>query len=63
LKEEEIANREKEIYVSGRISFITQNPSQGIGSFNQVSADGWTDMAYGCKQDTHLHEIKLIGMK
>lgn len=63
-KEIEISNREKEIYVSGPISFITQNPSQqGIGSFNQVSADGWTDMAYGCKQGTHLHGIKLIGMK
>ncbi|TLS27460.1 hypothetical protein PpBr36_05142 [Pyricularia pennisetigena] len=47
--EEELAVHEEEskIYVSGRISFIKDDPGrQQIGSFNPLSDDDWTEMAY-----------------
>ncbi|PPJ55848.1 hypothetical protein CBER1_07442 [Cercospora berteroae] len=47
--EEELAEEESKIYVSGDIKgkFLVDNPGrQAIGSFNPISAEGWTDMAY-----------------
>ncbi|KAI6632798.1 hypothetical protein MCOR14_007048 [Pyricularia oryzae] len=47
--EEELAVHEEEskVYVSGRISFIQDDPGrQQIGSFNPLSDDNWTEMAY-----------------
>lgn len=47
MEEEEVADREGKIYVSGEISFIKDDPGrQAIGSFNPLTADDWTDMAY-----------------
>ncbi|KAF2214146.1 hypothetical protein CERZMDRAFT_38359 [Cercospora zeae-maydis SCOH1-5] len=48
-EEEELAEEESKIYVSGDVKgkFLLDNPGrQAIGSFNPVSAEGWTDMAY-----------------
>ncbi|KAM3416213.1 hypothetical protein BST61_g7819 [Cercospora zeina] len=48
-EEEELAEEESKIYVSGDIKgkFLLDNPGrQAIGSFNPISAEGWTDMAY-----------------
>ncbi|KAI5356788.1 Putative ankyrin repeat-containing domain superfamily [Septoria linicola] len=48
-EEEELAEEESKIYVSGDIRgrFLIDNPGrQMIGSFNPIDADGWTDMAY-----------------
>jgi len=43
----DVASEEGKIYVSGRITFMHDNPGrQAIGSFNPVSTDDWTDMAY-----------------
>ncbi|TLD12007.1 uncharacterized protein PgNI_03234 [Pyricularia grisea] len=47
--EEELAvhGEESNVYVSGRISFIKDDPGrQQIGSFNPLSDDDWTEMAY-----------------
>ncbi|KAH8675444.1 ankyrin repeat protein [Xylariales sp. PMI_506] len=46
-EEVEIAEKESEIYVSGRISFRIDDPGrQQIGSFNPLTDDDWTEMAY-----------------
>ncbi|KAK4502688.1 hypothetical protein PRZ48_006114 [Zasmidium cellare] len=46
-EEKEAAEQESKIYVSGGISFIKDDPGrQTIGSFNPLSADDWTEMAY-----------------
>ena len=46
-EEEEVAAEEGKIYVSGKVSFLTDNPGrQTIGSFNPVENDQWTAMAY-----------------
>lgn len=45
--EEEVHEEESKIYVSGKISFIRDNPGrQTIGSFNPITDDDWTEMAY-----------------
>ncbi|CAK7231865.1 hypothetical protein SCUCBS95973_008067 [Sporothrix curviconia] len=45
--EEEVAKEESKIYVSGKISFLTDDPGrQQIGSFNPLTNDDWTEMAY-----------------
>ncbi|PSN70049.1 ankyrin [Corynespora cassiicola Philippines] len=47
LEEEEVAEAEAKIYVSGEISFIKDDPGrQAIGSFNPITDDDWTEMAY-----------------
>jgi hypothetical protein len=46
-EEHEIAEKEAKIYVSGKISFIKDDPGrQAIGSFNPLTDDDWTEMAY-----------------
>jgi ankyrin repeat protein len=47
VEEEEVAEEENKIYISGEIQFIKDDPGrQTIGSFNPLSAEDWTDMAY-----------------
>ncbi|KAF2741780.1 ankyrin repeat protein [Sporormia fimetaria CBS 119925] len=46
-EEEEIAEEESKIYVSGEVSFIKDDPGrQAIGSFHPLTDDDWTEMAY-----------------
>ncbi|KAI9818880.1 MAG: hypothetical protein M1827_007701 [Pycnora praestabilis] len=46
-EEQEVAEEESKIYVSGKISFIKDDPGrQAIGSFNPITDDDWTEMAY-----------------
>nr|POF05923.1 uncharacterized protein CFP56_53310 [Quercus suber] len=47
IEEEEVAEKEREIYISGTLKFIMDNPGrQQVGSFNPLSPDDWTEMAY-----------------
>ncbi|KAK5146469.1 hypothetical protein LTR04_001040 [Oleoguttula sp. CCFEE 6159] len=47
VEEEEVAEEERKIYVSGNVEFIKDNPGrQAIGSFNPITDDDWTEMAY-----------------
>jgi hypothetical protein len=46
-EEHDVAEEESKIYVSGEISFIKDDPGrQAIGSFNPITDDDWTEMAY-----------------
>ncbi|KAF5575373.1 ankyrin repeat [Fusarium pseudocircinatum] len=46
-EEKEVAEKEAEIYISGKLTFITDDPGrQQIGSFNPLTEHDWTDMAY-----------------
>ncbi|KAK4170229.1 Ankycorbin [Cladorrhinum sp. PSN259] len=46
-EEKKIAEEEAKIYVSGKISFLKDDPGrQSIGSFNPLTDDDWTEMAY-----------------
>ncbi|RYP56917.1 hypothetical protein DL769_009824 [Monosporascus sp. CRB-8-3] len=46
-EEIEIAEKESDIYVSGNVSFRIDDPGrQQIGSFNPLTEDDWTEMAY-----------------
>ncbi|KAH6610532.1 ankyrin repeat [Trichoderma cornu-damae] len=46
-EEIEVAEREAEIYISGKASFLIDDPGrQQIGSFNPLTEQDWTDMAY-----------------
>ncbi|KZL67095.1 ankyrin repeat protein [Colletotrichum tofieldiae] len=46
-EEVEVAEKEGEIYISGKVSFLIDDPGrQQIGSFNPLTEDDWTDMAY-----------------
>lgn len=46
-EEIEVAEKEKEIYISGKVSFMIDDPGrQQIGSFNPLTEQDWTDMAY-----------------
>ncbi|KAL4736293.1 hypothetical protein BDV11DRAFT_211341 [Aspergillus similis] len=46
-QEEEVAAEESKIYISGDISFLSDNPGrQEIGSFNPITDTDWTEMAY-----------------
>ncbi|KAL4998867.1 ankyrin repeat-containing domain protein [Aspergillus recurvatus] len=45
--EEEVAAEESKVYISGDISFLSDNPGrQEIGSFNPITDTDWTEMAY-----------------
>jgi ankyrin repeat protein len=47
IEEEEVAEEESKTFISGGISFIQDDPGrQAIGSFNPLSAEDWTTMAY-----------------
>ncbi|KAL4985434.1 hypothetical protein BDW68DRAFT_179718 [Aspergillus falconensis] len=46
-EEEEVAAEEGKIYISGDVSFLSDNPGrQEIGSFNPITDTDWTEMAY-----------------
>lgn len=46
-EEREVAEEERKIYVSGELAFMKDDPGrQAIGSFNPLTDDDWTDMAY-----------------
>ncbi|OJD37529.1 ankyrin repeat protein [Diplodia corticola] len=46
-EEEEVAEEEGKTFVSGKISFIKDDPGrQTIGSFNPLTDNDWTEMAY-----------------
>jgi ankyrin repeat protein len=46
-EDEEIAEVENKIYVSGDLTFIKDDPGrQAIGSFHPLTDDDWTEMAY-----------------
>jgi hypothetical protein len=46
-EEHDVAEEEAKIYVSGKISFIKDDPGrQAIGSFNPITDNDWTEMAY-----------------
>ncbi|KFA50832.1 hypothetical protein S40293_05813 [Stachybotrys chartarum IBT 40293] len=46
-EEIEVAQKEAEIYISGKVSFLIDDPGrQQIGSFNPLTEQDWTDMAY-----------------
>ncbi|KAI1660959.1 ankyrin [Daldinia decipiens] len=46
-EEIEVAEKESEIYVSGKATFRIDDPGrQQIGSFNPLTDDDWTEMAY-----------------
>lgn len=46
-EEIEVAEKEAEIYISGKVSFLIDDPGrQQIGSFNPLTEKDWTDMAY-----------------
>ncbi|KAL9581294.1 MAG: hypothetical protein Q9212_003986, partial [Teloschistes hypoglaucus] len=46
-EEREVAEEEAKIYVSGDVTFMRDDPGrQAIGSFNPLTDDDWTDMAY-----------------
>ncbi|UNI14911.1 hypothetical protein JDV02_001490 [Purpureocillium takamizusanense] len=46
-EEIEVAGKEAEIYISGKVSFLIDDPGrQQIGSFNPLTEQDWTDMAY-----------------
>jgi Ankyrin repeats (3 copies) len=46
-EELKVAGEESKHYVSGRITFLTDNPGrQEIGSFNPITDTDWTEMAY-----------------
>jgi ankyrin repeat protein len=46
-EDQEIAAEESKTYVSGELFFIKDNPGrQAIGSFNPLTDDDWTEMAY-----------------
>jgi ankyrin repeat protein len=57
-EEKEVAEKEAEIYISGKISFLIDNPGrQQIGSFNPLTDDDWTDMAYIGNTERLCHSI------
>lgn len=46
-EDHEVAKEESKIYVSGTLVFMKDDPGrQAIGSFNPLTDDDWTDMAY-----------------
>jgi ankyrin repeat protein len=46
-EEKEVAEEEDKVFVSGKVSFMKDDPGrQEIGSFNPLTDDDWTEMAY-----------------
>ncbi|EDU40091.1 Ankyrin repeat domain protein [Pyrenophora tritici-repentis] len=46
-EDKDIVGEENKVYVSGSLLFIKDNPGrQAIGSFNPLTNDDWTEMAY-----------------
>ncbi|CAH0050859.1 unnamed protein product [Clonostachys solani] len=47
VEEQEMAENEAKMYISGKVSFLTDDPGrQAIGSFNPLTEQDWTEMAY-----------------
>lgn len=47
VEEEEVAEEESKVFIKGDLTFLRDNPGrQAIGSFNPLTADDWTEMAY-----------------
>lgn len=47
IEEEEVAEDEAKVFVSGDVTFLKDDPGrQAIGSFNPITSDDWTMMAY-----------------
>ncbi|KFY37783.1 hypothetical protein V495_06954 [Pseudogymnoascus sp. VKM F-4514 (FW-929)] len=46
-EEIEVAEQESKLYISGSLTFVKDDPGrQEIGSFNPITTDDWTEMAY-----------------
>ncbi|PGH19662.1 hypothetical protein AJ80_03817 [Polytolypa hystricis UAMH7299] len=46
-EDQEVAEIENKRFISGKVQFMKDNPGrQAIGSFNPITDDGWTEMAY-----------------
>ncbi|TKX26280.1 ankyrin repeat-containing protein 4 [Elsinoe australis] len=46
-EDEEICQEEQKVYVSGNVAFLEDDPGrQAIGSFNPITDQDWTEMAY-----------------
>ncbi|KAL2161459.1 hypothetical protein VTH06DRAFT_8021 [Thermothelomyces fergusii] len=46
-EEKEVAQQDEKVFVSGKITFMKDDPGrQQIGSFNPLTDDDWTEMAY-----------------
>lgn len=57
-EEKELQEKDDKIYVRGKISFLKDDPGrQEIGSFNPLTEDDWTEMAYIDEDDTLLRAI------
>jgi ankyrin repeat protein len=57
-EEKEVAKKDAEIYISGEMKFIFDNPGrQQIGSFNPLTEDDWTEMAYVSNTTKLCHAI------
>jgi len=47
VEDEDVVAEIRKIYVSGDLQFVADNPGrQAIGSFNPITLDDWTEMAY-----------------
>ncbi|CAG9972479.1 unnamed protein product [Clonostachys byssicola] len=47
VEEQEVAEKDAKTCISGRVSFLTDDPGrQEIGSFNPLTEQDWTEMAY-----------------
>ena len=47
VEEEEVAEEESKVYISGNVQFMKDDPGrQAIGSFNPLTPEDWTTMAY-----------------
>lgn len=58
MEEEEAAEQESKIYVNGTVSFMKDDCGrQAIGSFNPLSPDEYTDMAYVGNTELLCHAI------
>ncbi|KXN68680.1 ankyrin, partial [Conidiobolus coronatus NRRL 28638] len=56
--EKEVAKKDAEIYISGEMKFIIDNPGrQQIGSFKPLTEDDWTEMAYVSNTTKLCHAI------
>jgi hypothetical protein len=58
-EEEKVAEEESKNYVSGKLTFLTDNPGrQEIGSFNPITDTDWTEMAY--VQETQMLNQAIV---
>jgi hypothetical protein len=56
-EEEEVAAEESKIYISGDVSFLSDNPGrQEIGSFNPITETDWTGE---CLYNPHVSRLTI----